>query len=238
MIKTTTTDWKTDTPTNWPVICCNSTHYTAVATSQWLMICNKVQTEMNYNERTFCSASLSVTNWSITRFIMYLPHHSIPQGTSWRSCSGRRYNSLSSVVTQRHWHSHICFVADQQQRRRRPRPIINGARVIATALADCPGEQVGRCGGLGGQRLLRRWWRQRRRVRRSNQANIQEVASGLMLPSKLFKKKLKLKYLQIQPDFKIFSKHFLKNSILPWNSAYVQFAVVSAPKRVWLHQLS
>ena len=136
---------------------------------------------MNYNQGRFCIASLSVTNWSITGFIMYLPHQSIPQGTSWRSCSGRRYNSLSSDATRRLWHSHICFVvvmgADQQQRRRRPRPIINGACVIVSVPADCAGEQVGRCGGLGGQRLLRRWWRQRCRGRRSsNQASIQESA--------------------------------------------------------------
>jgi len=41
-----------------------------------------------------------------------------------------------------------------QQRRRRRTPIINAARVIATTPTDQLGEQVGRCEGPAGERLL------------------------------------------------------------------------------------
>jgi len=106
-------------PNNWPVIYCNCTRLWLYisSSSQWSMIYNKA-----YRQRWIITSDHSAPRRSlsrrfqlhriasITRFIMYLPYRSVPQGTSRRSCSGRRYNSLSSNVTRCRWHSHICFV--------------------------------------------------------------------------------------------------------------------------------
>ena len=127
---------------------------------------------MTYKRRSFSTARHVVSRplarqlhriAAITRFLMYLPSRSIPAGTSRRSCAGRRYNSLSRASdATRLTFSYFVSSSPRGRVSTTPsaacRPIISDARVIATTPTDWPAdrldEQVGRCEGPAGERLL------------------------------------------------------------------------------------
>ena len=100
---------------HWSVIYCNLAHLWLHSKSQWLMCCDNAQwdeLQPTIIQHGFTSPPARQLHRiaAITRFLMYLPYHSIPVGSPRHSCSGRRYNSLSPHLTRRGWRSHICFI--------------------------------------------------------------------------------------------------------------------------------